>query len=182
MSQLNTSVLSVRCKKTPCVCSAPLRLPPARPRGLLPLLQEAQRDDRGPPEQEDLRRAALHQRRLRALRPVLRGRQHAQRRHRSPLPVRVWERRGSRGRPLQRWATRCLHVVFYSDAPLLTHLCLSISWSGQDGHSDWLLPDETLPLHGRWGHRLDQDLQARFCHRPTAELPGGVSHMMYFSF
>lgn len=53
---------------------------------------------------------------------------------------------------------------------------LSVSWSGQDGHSDWLLPDETLPLHGRWGHCLDPDLQTRLCNWTTAELPGRVSH------
>lgn len=71
-----------------CFGSAPLcRLPSARTRGVLPLLQKTQRDDRHPPEQEDLRRQALHQCRLRALRPLLRGRQHAQRHHRPPFPV-----------------------------------------------------------------------------------------------
>lgn len=51
----------------------------------------------------------------------------------------------------------------------------SVSWSGQDGLSDWLLPDETLPLHGGRGHRLDQGLQTGLRDRTTAELPGGVS-------
>lgn len=52
------------------------------------------------------------------------------------------------------------------------------SRSGQDGHSDWLLPDETLPLHGRWGHRLDQDLQTGLCDWTTAALPGRVSLLL----
>lgn len=42
-------------------------------------------------------------------------------------------------------------------------------------HSDWLLPDEALPVHCSWGHRLDQNLQARVHHRSPAELLRGVS-------
>lgn len=61
-------------------------------------------------------------------------------------------------------------------------LCVSISWTGQNGHSDWLLPDEALPLHGWRGHRLDQDLQAGFCHRAAAELPGRVSDVCFDTF
>lgn len=66
-------------------------------------------------------------------------------------------------------------ILLSGSDPNSSSLSLSISWSGQNGDSDWLLPDETLPLHRRRGHRLDQDLQAWFCDRPAAELPGRVS-------
>lgn len=94
------------------------------------------------------------------------------------------------------WWVKCLHYVdvflfwfisklmranfsikIYISTFFLTDFSplLSNSWPWQNRHSDWLLPYETLPLHSRWGHRLDPDLQTGLCNRPAAELPGWVS-------
>ncbi|KAL0160426.1 hypothetical protein M9458_044151, partial [Cirrhinus mrigala] len=76
-------------------------LPSTRPRGLFPIFPQTQCHNHSPPQQEDLRRQALHRRRFRPLRPILRGWQHAQRRHHPPLPARVREHGWSRGGALQ---------------------------------------------------------------------------------
>ena len=49
-----------------------------------------------------------------------------------------------------------------------------VSWSGENGHSDRLLYDETLPTDCCGGHCLDTDLSTRIHHRASAELCGRV--------
>ena len=81
------------------------RLPPARARGLLPILPQAQRDDDRTTEQEDLRRAAFRRCRLRPHRHVLRRRQYAEQQHPATISRDRRERKGWHRNPLQRWVT-----------------------------------------------------------------------------
>lgn len=49
------------------------------------------------------------------------------------------------------------------------------SWIRPHGHSDWLLPDEALPVYCSRGDCLDQSLQTWIYHRSTAKLLRRVS-------
>lgn len=73
------------------------------------------------------------------------------------------------------WYFYCIFLYVYSLNLLSLNISSNHSWPGPYRHSDWLLPDEALPVHCSWGHRLDQNLPAWIHHRPPAELLGGVS-------
>ena len=97
-----------------CGCSAPCRLPSARPRGVLPLLQETQRDYCHPSEQEDLRLQTLHRCRFRPLWPLLLGWQHTRWHHYTPFPAHQREHGRSSSRPLQGWGLPVQSVLYLS--------------------------------------------------------------------
>lgn len=65
-------------------------------------------------------------------------------------------------------------LASYHVAQLLM-FCSFPSWFGQDRHADWLLPDETLPIHCSWNHRLDPYLQTWLHHWTPTALPRRVS-------
>jgi hypothetical protein len=126
------------------------RVPATRARVLHELLPQAQRQVHRPPEQEDLRRQALHRLRLPALRPVLYRRKHAQRPDCQEVPGHCRADGRSACRALQGGPRPHRHA-----------------------HS--LLHDETLQVHRGRVHRLAQNLPTRLGHRSTAEFSRRVT-------